>query len=85
MLLFLFKIYYKLRIWIAEKTGIGIKIYLNENKTMPKLDFYSLKVLNKFNETNLESYRGYKLLIVNLASKCGFTPQYEDLENLFKK
>lgn len=31
---------------------------------------------------NLEQYRGKKLLIVNTASKCGFTPQYKELQQL---
>jgi glutathione peroxidase len=33
----------------------------------------------------LESFRGNILLIVNTASRCGFTPQYEGLENLQQK
>ena len=33
----------------------------------------------------LESYRGQVLLIVNVASRCGFTPQYTGLEALFRK
>src|SRR5688572_14896670 len=31
---------------------------------------------------NLSKYKGKKILIVNTASKCGFTPQYADLEKL---
>lgn len=33
---------------------------------------------------DLSQYKGKFLLIVNVASKCGFTPQYEGLETLFK-
>jgi len=36
-------------------------------------------------ETPLEAFRGKVLLIVNTASKCGFTPQYEGLEALHRE
>ncbi len=34
------------------------------------------------NEVNLSDFRGKILLIVNTASKCGFTPQYDGLQSL---
>ncbi|NBX76527.1 MAG: glutathione peroxidase [Proteobacteria bacterium] len=45
---------------------------------------FSVKTISGL-ETKLEQYRGKTLLIVNVASRCGFTPQYEGLEKLYQK
>jgi glutathione peroxidase len=49
-------------------------------------NIYDFKVKDyKGNEVSLEQYKGKVLLIVNTATKCGFTPQYTELEELYKK
>lgn len=39
----------------------------------------------KGNEVKLSEYKGKVLLIVNSATECGFTPQYEELEAIYKR
>ena len=47
---------------------------------------YDIKVTNDAGqEVSLSNYRGQVLLIVNTATRCGFTPQYEELEALYEK
>ncbi len=47
---------------------------------------YDFTVLDKKkNEVSLSDYRGKVLLIVNTATGCGFTPQYEDLEAMYHR
>jgi glutathione peroxidase len=37
------------------------------------------------NDYNLSQLKGKKVMVVNTASKCGLTPQYEDLEKIYKE
>ena len=43
---------------------------------------YKIQALDSDQTIDLASFKGKKILIVNVASKCGFTPQYTDLEKL---
>ncbi len=50
------------------------------------MGIYDYKVLDrKGNEVSLEQYKGKVMLIVNTATGCGFTPQYEGLEKLYEE
>lgn len=56
-----------------------------DNSCPPALDF-ELRRLGEETKVNLcQEYLGKVILIVNTASKCGFTPQFEGLENLHEE
>ena len=52
-----------------------------ENKSIYDFSFLDIEG----NKVELSTFKGKPLLIVNTASRCGFTPQYEGLQNLFTK
>ena len=54
------------------------------DKPVPPVLNFTMKSLTG-KDVDLASYQGKVILIVNTASKCGYTPQYKDLEALYKK
>jgi len=63
-----------------------LKMYLRKTpKLDEQTDLYAHKVtLLDGGELDLATYRGHPTLVINTASKCGFTPQYEGLQKLYE-
>jgi len=59
----------------------------NATQITPPSSLYGVKLLALDGKTNIDlsSLKGKKILFVNTASECGFTPQYEDLQKLQEK
>ena len=61
------------------------KVLKNERKAQPFQSFYNLSVqLNTGKELKFDSLKGKKILLVNTASDCGYTGQYDDLQKLYQ-
>jgi len=60
---------------------------VNTSHIVPKTPIYSVRIIpNSGADTLLlDKYKGKKILIVNTASNCGYTAQYDELEKLYKK
>ena len=79
------KAVYPAWMWWGKMRGKNSTGLTNTNK-QPKVSFYTLKtVLNNGGEFDFNSLRGKKVLLVNTASNCGYTDQYEDLQKLYEE
>lgn len=65
---------------------ILVLLFLSIHFSYGQKTLYDFKVKDIDNkEFDFSTLKGKKVLIVNVASKCGFTPQYAQLEELYKK
>lgn len=62
---------------------VGFNFETNAAKTKGVLDFKMKDIDGK--DIKLNKYKGNVLLVVNVASKCGYTPQYEGLQAIYEK
>lgn len=61
-------------------------VLVNDKFVQPSVSFYQLKTISNNGDTiNFEKFRGKKILIVNTASDCGYTAQYDELEKLHQQ
>ncbi|MEO7310544.1 MAG: glutathione peroxidase [Chitinophagaceae bacterium] len=80
------RIFYKLRMMVSGSTGLGKTTNTNTTMITPPEDFYHLQAtLNNGKPLSFETLKGKHVLLVNTASDCGFTGQYDDLEKLHQQ
>lgn len=64
----------------------GGKEKSNAGAIAPPVSFYNLKTIaNDGKQMSFENFKGKKILIVNTASDCGYTAQYDDLQKLYEQ
>lgn len=72
--------------WLTKLGGKKSKSMDNSQQVKPLTSLYSLNVtLNNGQQLPLGSLEGKKILLVNTASDCGYTSQYEDLQKLYEE
>ncbi len=82
----LLKAIYPLIMLKGKIMGDGGNVKLNTSNTFPVQSFFDLHAIKNNGDTlHFSELKGKKVLIVNTASDCGYTGQYEELEKLHKE
>ena len=63
---------------------IFILLFMNGNSIASSAYDYSFTSINEVDKINLSEFKGKTILVVNTASLCGFTYQYDDLQKLYE-
>jgi len=69
---------------ITRFFGVNSRVVLPEEKNAPVVSLYDIPFETIAGEqTSLAAYKGKKIVVVNTASDCGYTGQYEELQTLY--
>ena len=72
--------------WWGRISGKNSKVFANESPALPPQSLYNLSLaLNNGDSIPLSNFKGKKLLLVNTASDCGYTDQYDALQKLYEE
>ncbi|RYY61282.1 MAG: glutathione peroxidase [Chitinophagaceae bacterium] len=80
------KALYPVVMFMSKLTGKNFKTMDNTENSVSGTSIYSLSVhLNNGSDLRLETLQGKKILLVNTASNCGYTGQYDELQKLYER
>ncbi|MFM2138664.1 MAG: hypothetical protein RJA57_971 [Bacteroidota bacterium] len=75
---------YPALMWVTDR--FGSTRLINDRQVQPPASFYDLRMqTTDGTEWSLDTFRGKKVLIVNTASDCGYTAQYDALQKLYEQ
>jgi glutathione peroxidase len=76
---------YPLLMWSAGIAKKNVQVLVNNRMKTPAAPFFFLHfILNDGTPVSFEKFRGKKIIVVNTASGCGYTPQYDSLKKLYE-